>query len=56
VFILLLEEHCARVDLTEMIMKDLHKSFHFVHQLAKKLSGLSRLKQRGLGMRHSSFL
>jgi hypothetical protein len=26
--------------LCEMIMKDLHKSFHFEHQLAKKLSGL----------------
>jgi hypothetical protein len=41
VFILLVEECSARVDLTEMIMKDLHKSFNFERQLAKKLSGLS---------------
>jgi hypothetical protein len=42
VFILLVEEHSVRVDLTEIITKDLHKSFHFEHQLAKELSGLSR--------------
>jgi hypothetical protein len=46
-FILLVEKYSVGVDLTEMIMKDLHKSFHFEHQLANKTEWpVMRLKQK----------
>jgi hypothetical protein len=34
-------KYSGTVDLNEMIMKDLHKSFYFKNQLAKELSCLS---------------
>jgi hypothetical protein len=56
-FILLAEEHSARVDLSEMIMKDLHKSIHFEHQLSKETEWSVKIKREsGLGMKHSFFL
>jgi hypothetical protein len=40
-FVFIVEKYSSTVDLTKMIMKDLHKSFHFKQQLAKKLRYLS---------------
>jgi hypothetical protein len=40
VLILLVENYNSTVDLTESVMKEFRTSFHFKHQLAKKLIGV----------------
>jgi hypothetical protein len=37
----LVEKYNSTVDLTVIVVKDLHTSFHWNHQLAKELSGVS---------------